>query len=526
MRHLKCITFLLIGILFASSFLPQATAQSDNLKLFDRILLKIYKMTYTDTSNIFPWAVGLRITTPNSWVSEPSIINIEYLNKTEITIGMIDAKTGTWTKNEKETGPQASLFPAKDWTFELITEGLPEGAIIGRFDPQQIISGEGGELRTTNLVITTNIPKNTSLPPIIKLRVNITKWETGANLYLPPKGSRKLYATLSWFLFASGIRGNNPFGRELSGKRSATGHNGVDILVRTTRFHLAEIMPPKIVEIKPDQVISIPLKIQNLGSHVDSFNFKIDTSTGEQLLVSPPPSITLNPGEIGYTSLSIASPPSFQDQGTLHSIYVEAYSVYDPTKTFKNTVAVITRGVYVSEMNGIYSGFFGIIIILGIAFIFYRRKKKSEKICKKPEKPWEIPEEKEYLEELKKKDKKEYDKVLKMMEEEYESALLWYKSYLKVMTQKEKQEKQKTIPKERKLAFATDIFKKSKVKKVEAKKLIISEKKKIPVKTKGISEKPDRIDTEVAAAERKKQEVILRIKREQEKQKKNFRTSI
>jgi len=47
----------------------------------------------------------------------------------------------------------------------------------------------------------------------------------------------------------------------------------------------------------------------------------------------------------------------------------------------------------------------------------------------KPDKPWNLPEERKYLEKLKEKDKEEYNNVLKMMRDEYKSALLWYKSY-------------------------------------------------------------------------------------------------
>jgi hypothetical protein len=294
----------------------------------------------------------------------------------------------------------------------------------------------------------------------------------------------------------------------------------VDVLLKVNRFHLAEIVPPRNIEIKPDDLVSIPIEIENLGSHIDTFNFRVTTNTGSELIISSPNALTLKPNEIGYTKIGVITPPNFLDPGTVHSITVEAYSIYEPDKVFTNTVTLTTRGVYVSEMGGIYSGFFGIIILLVVAFFLYRRKKRFDKICKKPEKPWEIPDEKEYLEELKKKDKEEYNEVLNMMQEEYESALLWYKSYLEVMIKKEKK---KTVSVWKKLSFVTDIFKKPKVKKVEAKKPIMSEKEKIQVKTEEISEKPDRIDTEVAAAERKKQEIILRIKREQEKQKKKVK---
>jgi hypothetical protein len=512
MKYVKCIAVLLIGIFFISSILPNVVATSDGKTLLDRIIIGLLKYSYSEgpiASLIFndyntPWKV-FRFAQQNSWIANPNVINITYLDEINITIGLLDPIKGGYQLGE-EIFSSSEVRTARDFYFKIdSSSGVPEGAFTARFDPPSLGSGFKGEVKT-KLTITSNIPKDADVPGEFLLRVNITGYTTYGNLF-------KVFF-LRGVLFYK-------WAYELSGKRVEEGADYVDIVVKLKRFHLAEINPPKNFEIGPDELKSIPIEIKNLGSHADTFNFRINTTDVEDgLIVSPPPPITLNPNEVGYTSISVATTRRFQDPGTLHPISIEAYSIYEPEKVFGNTVPILIKGVYVSEVNWIYSAFFGIIIILVLAFISYRRKKKSEKICKKPEKPWEIPEEKEYLEGLKKKDKKEYGKVLKMMEEEYESALLWYKSYLKVMTLKEKQEKQKTVSKEKKLSFVTDIFKKLKVKK-EAKKPIVPDEEKAQTKIEEMPGKNERIDAEFTA-EQKKQEAILRIKREQEKQKRKF----
>jgi len=66
-----------------------------------------------------------------------------------------------------------------------------------------------------------------------------------------------------------------------------------------------------------------------------------------------------------------------------------------------------------------------------------------EKYCIRPDKPWEIPEEKAYLDKLKKTDEEKYNEILKMMHEEYKSALLWYKYYIDATIKKIREEKNK-----------------------------------------------------------------------------------
>jgi len=499
-----------------------------NEKPIDKFLFGVFKLSLKVpvVNTLVPWKL-MRISEPENFTVEPSYMDIEYLNRTEVTIGIKDPSTGEFVTLEElnEQVNHIGLFDSIDYEFKLdLPKDVPEGTFIATFDPPVLVAGEDGEAKT-KLILTSNIPKNFALPENILLQVNISRYISAGNTYIAPKAYMGGWAPLKyigWFIMAVLI-----WGPIYSGKRVYDGSVYANLVVKTNRFHLVKITPPTNMDLSPDKVTSIPIEIENQGSHTDTFNFKVTASPSNSgLIISPPSSLTLAPGETGHASVGVVSPPNFQDPGTVHSITITAYSIYDPDKVFTNTVTITTRGIYVSEMGGIYFGFFGIIILLIVAFFLYLRKKRFDNICKKPEKPWDIPEEKEYLEELKTKDEKEYNEVLKMMQEEYESALLWYKSYIAVMIKKEKQ---KAIPISKKLAFITDIFKKPKVKKVEAKKPAVSKPKeeKSPVKTEKIEEEtPEKIDTEAIEAERKKQEVLLRVKREQDKQKKKFKTPI
>jgi len=213
------------------------------------------------------------------------------------------------------------------------------------------------------------------------------------------------------------------------------------------------------------------------------------------------------------TYLGVAIPQSFFDTGTLHEIKIEAYSIDDPNVTIaERTVIVETRGINVDERNGSVFGFLFFLLILGVAFVYYRRKKMHNQICVKPDKPWKIAEEETYLEKLKSEDKDKYNETLKMMQDEYQSSLLWYRNYCNsVLSQKYK----KKIPKGKKLK---PVEKSTKTKKEEATKLKETQPEK-PI----IKEKEPIIKKTTFLEDKEKQRAIKRIKQQQEKQKRKFK---
>jgi len=533
-------------LIISTVVIPSQTEASpdENLRLSDKLLIGFFKISYKlGNPMMIPWKV-LRFQEPVVFTAEPNVLDVGYLNTTKITLGSIDESTGSYKSTEDFT--PSPLFPGEDYEFALeIPDSVPDGAIIAHFDPQSIVMGEKGELKT-NITIITNIPENEPIPNDIILKVNITKYVTGGNLYLPPKGNRWpfLIKSLPWFLSSIGIGFPFPFGTFYSGKRVRDEFTIVDIQLKLNRFHLAVITPPKPMEIKPDQLINIPIEVTNLGSHIDSFNFNVSTGSGSELLViSQPNAITLEPSEVGRTSVAVASPLSFQDPGTAYSIYIEAYSIFQPEKVFRNTAIVVTKGIYLSQMNVMYSAFVAILILLAAGLFFYRRKRLFNKICQKPDKPWNIPEEKRHLEQLKKTNKDEYNNILNMMGNEYKSAVLWYKDYCKTMLSKAKA-RQKKKP--------TDIFSGIKNSLSNVTKRVVHifsrPKKKIGKPVKAEPKKPLRkkiteaqkteevkptevmeegqkpaVDLVAEREKRRREQAILRAKRAQEKQRRKFK---
>jgi hypothetical protein len=478
-----------------------------------------------------PWYI-LRFYEPETFIAQPSTLDITYLNQTTIVVGAINESTGEY--KSLMDYEYNSLFPVEEFVFSLeVPDYVPEGAFIGIFDPPILLFRTDGEVKT-ELTIRSNIPRDVALPENIILRINVTKFTTAGNLYRPPYTLLKVlldknvkfdlgktidlilgrYFGFFWTLYASLNILGNPFGKLYSGKRLQEETIYVDLVVKLDRFHLAEIIPPQPIEIGPDELISVPLEVKNLGSETDSFNFRAYSDPDSELIISSPPVLTIDPEDIGYTSIAVASPQIFNDPGTAHSIYIEAYSIYDPDKIFTNTVIVTTRGIYVSEVGWFYGALIAPFILLGIAFILYRRRRLTEKLIQKPKKPWTLPEEQEYLEELKKKDKEEYENVRLMMEDEYKSALLWYKDYRKYILKKEIKRKPSL-----KTLFKKSEKKQKKKPKYNFAKLFEKSEKKV--------EKPKKVEPEIIETKEedqiKKEQALLRIKREQEKQKKKLK---
>ena len=532
MRFKTISSVFITSLVIFSSIMPQIIAEkNDNIQdqtdqneytPFEKLLLAIYKST-KDLIGIVPWAAPLLAIPPITFEADPGEISIEYLDKTEITIGEKNKTTGEWEKIEENNRPD--LWQRQEYTFELILpEYLPDDMFSAYFDPEIIVAGSEGP-KKTSMTIKSSIPEDQSLPKSITVWVNVTKWVTGKNLFFNPRKSIINPTNWIWFAAAVGIIGNNPFGFIYSGKRVIDTYLLVPILIKFDRYHDAEIEPTKIVEIKPDEIVSIPIKVTNYGTQIDTFSFRIHQETDNDfLIVSPPATITLSPLETGYTYLGVASPKIFQDPGTARSIDIQAYSIYDENISFNNTVTIVTKGFYVSEIGIGYFFMFLFFILIIIGFYIYRKKQSREKILNKPDKPWEIPEEKKYFEKLKEKDKEKYKLTLEMMQYEYQSSMLWYKNYCKsVLDERLKREReQKTKEKTEKLKKKKETH----VKKIKEEKPV---KKPEPKPEKAEPKKVAKeeipkpaIDRDAIIEQRRKEKTLAKIKRQQEKQKRKL----
>ena len=373
------------------------------------------------------------------------------------------------------------------------------------------------------------------------LKFKVTDTTVFGNIWRPNKGSsfdvigmRAAWTFLALF---------NRFG--LYSGRVMDETSEFEFLVKVKPIHSVKFDAVPYFVINPDQIISIPVTVQNLGNYNDSFSFRV-ASEHDDIKITTPVSITLAPGEIKDTYLGVTIPPSAFDYGTIHQVKLEAYSIDQPNITIAaRTVTFESKGVYFSELSGIGIIMLIFILLLIVLFFISRRRKFMEKICVKPDKPWELPEEKKYLEKLKKQDKQRYDEVLKMMDDEYRSALLWYEYYIKSVLQPKpiKKKKIKKVKKEKprekeklfKFLFRKEEkpVKKEKPEKKENLLKVLFKKLEKPFKKKEVEIEPIKpsvekerrelvIDKKAEVEKLKKERALLRIRREQERQKRKL----
>ncbi len=348
------------------------------------------------------------------------------------------------------------LYEERFLKFEVIEYpgGNEHGKWYVTFNPPTLKVQEGVSLKT-NATISLRSPRlaeESIQNGILKVRIYDT-WVFG-DVYRPREGGYfdAFGLRALWFYLAL----TQGWGTELSGS-SITDPYDVDILVRVKPFHFVTFDSIPYIAVRPDEIVSIPITLQNLGNYNDTFSFRV-VSDHENIRIAEPMSITLAPGEVDKAFLGVSVPPSVFDFGTIHNIEIEAYSIDEVNRTIASrTVTLETKGVYVSEISGLGIFFFIFIFIILVLFLMMRRRRLLDSICGKPDKPWDIPEEKRYLESLKKRDKDKYSEVLKMMEDEYQSALLWYDSYICSVLQPKPVKKEKN--------------KKEKVEKIKAKKV-------------------------------------------------------
>jgi len=406
--------------------------------------------------NYVGWAYGLtipRISLDQGFKASPANITLGVNEKVTVKLGNYDLETGNFT-------------PVDDWFFLAdrfirfdaeVLGGNPGGVWFINFNPPTVSINET-TLFVTNATISLTSPPMAD-EPIQDTIIRITVYDTWAynNLWFPapldPEGTEywiwgdKWYlgaftAPLFWFLGALG-----GFGR-LSGK-ILTDMYTVDVLVTVKPFHAAKIqaLPPS--KLSPNEVTTIPVLIENHGNYNDSFKFQVRTEYGYPLLLTENTTITLRPGEQGQALIGVAVPAHILDTGTLHSLILETYSAEQPENIIASQrIFIETQGVYVSEENSVYVlAVLALLIVIVLLLIRWRQRIFGSKTKVKPEKPWKIPEEQQHLRELKRTDREAYEQERLMMQDEYTSALLWYKNEKKQERKKlRKEPRNKILP--------------------------------------------------------------------------------
>jgi len=452
------------------------------------------------------------IFTTEATAADPPWIEISYNETVTFNLGMLNASTKEFFKFDVDF----PIYNERYLTFEAVEypSGNEYGKWLVTFNPTTV-KVEMGTVLKTNVSVTLRSPRMADKPiqnGILKIRI-YDKWVCGS-VYWPKKGGANDKFILRGIWFALSRIGG--WGKQLSGHATVTPID-VDVLVKVKPYHSLKFDAVPYLVFRPDEIVSIPITIQNLGNYNDTFSFRV-VSEHDDIIVTDPTSITLAPGETSDTYLGVTIPPSVFDYGTIHQIKLEAYSIDQENVTIaKQTITLESKGVYFSELNSLGIVFLIFIFILFVLFIIIRRRRLMQQICVKPDKPWEIPEEEEYLEKLKNDDKQKYDEVLKMMKDEYHSALLWYDSYVKSIIQQKPVKKEKLKTKEVKKEKAEE-------------KIDLEQKKKEKEDIKIIEnliEKKEKIiiDNKVRAEKLKKEKTLQKIKRDQEKQRQKITKS-
>jgi hypothetical protein len=271
----------------------------------------------------------------------------------------------------------------------------------------------------------------------------------------------------------------------------------------------------------PRSIVSFPIEVTNKGEYRNTFQFNVAGQLGTYGLVAQQ-SLTLNSGETQTIQLQVITPEVFYDVGTPRKVDISIYPLGNPTEKISLSVIVMTEGFYISPLITLPIGAIIILVLISYFIFFYLRNKREQKLYGKPNKPWNIPEEKAYLQDLKQDDKEAYKKERLMMEDEYKSALISYDYNRRTVKKTEGKKLRESL---------SGLFKRTettpkvtekieqKPKKKSTKPLLdIFKKSEKPRKTEQKKKEPS-----IPAEDTAKEKALLKIKSEQEKQLKKLK---
>jgi len=293
---------------------------------------------------------------PSFYEINPKVIDLEYLNETEIVITEVYVN-GTAKKaafeppNTPEGIMQRHLFVGQTYKFELISPENTSNMWLGVFDPDMIEMAKEVDdynnipLLQTKLNLSLQLPSNANYPQQdTVLKIKIIRTDISGNLWFPPKDhpyiGNTIFGKISWMLGALTVWG------KYSGTAEET-INNLSILVRVNKFHKPSFIPPKPIEISQNEVKSVLIEVENLGSHIDTFNFRVVTDSDSDIYLSAPPALTLEPGDKSTVSLGLSTPQLLRDPGSIHHVTIEMYSIDTPDEVFSNSFTITTKGVFV-----------------------------------------------------------------------------------------------------------------------------------------------------------------------------------
>lgn len=477
---------------------------------------------------LFPFFVPLLLFIVTSPYAEPEVIKIGYGERVTIDIGMEDVIEQEWYLFKDD---DYHFLHALYLNFEVVGYPGDNKEIWSvNFNPSSIKGTDGELLKTQMTVSLTSPPDASDKVQNGILKVRITEKYAFGNTWIPWNHPEKTpLHRIGWFIAAITAGFGSYTGQTM------TSEIDIDILVQVKQNKNIRFEALPLMTIKPGRTAMIPIDINNLGNYPETIGFRL-VSDSQDIKISDRSSVTLRPGENKDMFLSVAMPPKLIDFGTLNTVKIQAFSYDQEEVTIaERTVYLESRGIYISELIIAAIVFVLSVLILLFCIILFWRKKTISKFCKKPEKPWKFPEEIKHLEELREKDKKQYEKEKSMMFDEYQSALLWYKNHCQEIVRQKKNErinkknekKNKTKNIKQSLLLSKDSKKETKkVKTIKPTKKLndtIHKKKEKPVKTKNSKIKEKKTEDKQNDDDVKKQIALRKILQQQKKQKNSYR---
>lgn len=191
-----------------------------------------------------------------------------------------------------------------------------------------------------------------------------------------------------------------------------------------------------IQSLGPRESGTASLRVQNTGSLVRSFSFALRENPCN-LKVAAPPSVSIEGYKGVDVPFTVRGPDTRFDPLGLNSEYcrvvLDVWATDNPGLVKSNSVtARLSPGVAIDPMLVFWVLVAAAVLVLLVLLLRRRKEKVEEELLGKPQKPWTIPVEQVYLRELKARDPRAWYVVRHyLMEDEYRSALLWYKAYKK-----------------------------------------------------------------------------------------------
>jgi hypothetical protein len=191
------------------------------------------------------------------------------------------------------------------------------------------------------------------------------------------------------------------------------------------------VRPGGSLELGPDSLQTTSLIITNAYNNPHTFTIDL-TGNPCGILVGPPASVVVAERSSLEVPFSVQGPRDRFWFNSLDCSLGFQTSALESGHSVQTSIGVTINGFYV-DPQWVINAVAILLLLLLLLFLLARRKARvEEEILGKPQKPWTIPVEVLYLKALRQKDVRAWYVVRHyLMEDEYRSSLLWYKSYKK-----------------------------------------------------------------------------------------------